>query len=76
MKEVQWSRLISVAIITSLLTCGLLIPIWLIVLPIVYLTNKPQPIPIPKMTTIYPGNDFASDWEFKIYEIETTKMED
>lgn len=74
MKEVQWSRLISVAILTSLLTCGLLFPIWLIVLPIVYLTNKPQPTPKP--VTVMPSNDFAGDWEYRIYEIETTKVND
>lgn len=71
MNEVNWSRLVSIAIITSLLTCGLLAPFWGIGLFVIWIANKPSKKP--KMTepiTIPPSNEFADDWEFMFYEVE------
>lgn len=76
MRSGDWSRLLSVAIITTFLTLGLLLPIWLIVFLVLAITNKSTPkhtTPIQRSEpkTIYPSNDFAGDWEFKMYEIES-----
>jgi hypothetical protein len=58
------------SITTTLLSCGLLGPIWLVVLFIVYLVkifSRPKPVPQPKI--ILPSNEFASDWTFVIREV-------
>jgi len=73
MNGVNWSRLVSIAIITSLLSCFLLAPFWAIALLIVkifepnatVITRQSNPVTIP------PSNEFADDWEFKFYEIES-----
>lgn len=57
------------AITSSLLTCGLLIPVWTVVMLIYYIvkaTSKPPVKPEPKI--VMPSNEFASDWAFVIME--------
>jgi hypothetical protein len=77
----DWSKLISIATITSLLTCFLLVPFWIlafIVIAIVQAFDKKPPklelvtiLPSrPEPITILPSNEFAEDWEFRIYELE------
>lgn len=77
--ETQNSTIIGIMLITTVLTCGLAIPIWIFV-GIVYVIieifkpNKPIEKPIEKSRDkpklIFPSNDFSDDWEFKIYELE------
>lgn len=69
-------NLVSLAIITSLLSCGLLIPVWLVIGTIYALVELfapgPQIVPVqkkPEYTTIYPTNDDASDWEYVIRDL-------
>jgi len=67
----DWSKLISIATITSLLTCFLLVPFWIlafIVIAIVQAFDKKPTVITP--VTILPSNEFADNWEFKIYEVE------
>ena len=61
----------AVVVISTLITCGLMIPVWLFVGLIIIIVKifspepkKPKPIYIP------PSNDFASDWEYKILDWE------
>lgn len=71
MRGIEWSRLISIAIITSLLTCGILAPLWAVALFLIKVLEKPYiPKPRPEPIVILPNNDFAGDWEYRIYEIE------
>jgi hypothetical protein len=62
------SPITSLIILSSVFTCGLALPVWALVALIVYIVNKAVPAPppiIPKV--IQPSNEFASDWQFKIY---------
>lgn len=58
---------------SSLITCGLMLPVWAIVgiiYVVVQIVSKPQkPEPKPVMRTILPSNEHASDWEFIIVDI-------
>lgn len=66
-------NLLGLAIISSLATCGLLIPAWIIILTVYYLIkvfSKPRPVQMPQPKVILPDNDFASDWTFVIRERE------
>lgn len=63
----------GLAIISSLATCGLLIPIWAIILLAYYISkifSKPKPVQVPQPKVILPDNTFASDWTFVIRERE------
>lgn len=74
MSEVSWSKLVSIAVITSLLTCGILIPFWLIGLSTIWLIKMFNPAPIKSRPiqpiVILPNNDFVDDWDFRFYEVE------
>lgn len=62
-------NLIFLAIISSVATCGLLIPIWTILLLIYFivkaLKNEPKK---KKPEVILPSNNYVSDWTFTIKE--------
>lgn len=70
MSEVNRSRLVSIAVITSLLTCGLLAPFWTLGLFIIWITDKPNEKPKIEPVTIMPSDEFVDDWEFRFYEVE------
>lgn len=71
MKEVNWSILLSIAIITSILSFGLLIPLWTIGLLTLFLVQVFRPTKAKvEPRTILPDNSFADDWEFKMYVVE------
>jgi len=64
-------KLVFVAIISSVATCGLLIPLWIIVLSIYFIvkafTYKPPKVEEkPKPKVVLPDNSFAEDWTFVI----------
>lgn len=67
-------KLIFLAIISSVATCGLLIPVWVIALLIYFIvkafTYKPEikTEEKPKPKVILPDNSFADDWVFVIRE--------
>lgn len=56
---------------SSILSCGLLIPLWLIVGLVVLIIQELCPTPKPTQPkVIYPNNEHAGDWQFKFYDIE------
>lgn len=72
MKSDNNSILTAVVIVTTLLTCGLMIPVWIfigIIILIVKLVSPTPKIKQPEITYIPPSNDFASDWVFEVRDI-------
>lgn len=65
-------KVMALVIVSTLATCGLLIPVWLVVgliVIIVKLVSPPPKINKPEVKYIPPSNDFASDWKFEIRDI-------
>ncbi len=65
-------QIMALVIVTTLATCGLMAPFWLLiglVMLIVKLVSPPPKIIKPKIEYIPPSNDFASDWKFEIRDI-------
>lgn len=57
-------RLIFLAIFSTVLACGLLLPFWAIFLTVFYLVKMFRPKPEPKV--VLPDNSFVDDWVFVI----------
>jgi len=56
-----------------------MLPVWLLVGIIVLVTKKCVPKPavvVPQYKTVYPSNEFADDWEFRMYDQPHDKLTD
>lgn len=75
MKPTDNSSIYVIVIISTLITCGLMIPVWIfiglvvLILRMVSTTTKhTTQATVPKV--IMPSNDFSDDWDYQIYPIE------
>ena len=67
-------KLVFIAIVSSVATCGLLAPPWIIGLSIYFIIkafiyrpkHKTETVSAPKPKVIMPDNSFAEDWVFVI----------
>jgi hypothetical protein len=61
------TKILALVLISSLATCGLMIPVWMFIGAIVILIQIFRPKPKPKKPVDIPiSNEFVSDWKYEI----------